>query len=136
MSPKMSLRYLFSIDYLFSTTGKLSYGLLYLLFFLAATVAGITYRILAKRKNDYIAKEDFVKQFFWIYVLWGALGLVSVFARAQNLPVFGARIFTIAIIFLFAISNFWLVIYHQKWTKKEIYKFTNKKRKEKWLKKK
>ena len=95
MSPKMSLRYLFSIDYLFSTTGKLSYGLLYLLFFLAATVAGITYRILAKRKNDYIAKEDFVKQFFWIYVLWGALGLVSVFARAQNLPVFGARIFTI-----------------------------------------
>ncbi len=132
----MNLRYYLGADYLFSTTGKFSYWYLYLVLFLAITIFGVVFRIIQSGKEDYKAKENFVKQAFWIYLFWGALGLASVFARSQGLPVFGARIFTLAIIKLFIISNIWLAIYYFKWTKKDVFKLANKKRKEKWLKRK
>lgn len=123
-------------EYLFSTNEKFKYWYIYLPFFGILVFLAFAVSIFFKRQNDYEVKQSLQKQFFWTYLIFGILGLISVFARSQNLPVFGSRIFTFIIITLFFIANIWLGIYFFRVTKKEQLKFAQKKRKEKWLKKK
>ncbi len=123
-------------EYLFSTNEKFKYWYVYLPFFGLFVFLGFLVSLLLKRQEDYQAKKSFERQFFWTYLIFGLLGLTSVFARSQNLPVFGSRIFTFAIIALFLITNVWIGIYFFRVTKKQQLKFAQKKRKEKWLKKK
>lgn len=123
-------------NYLFSTNEELKYWYIYLPFFGLFVFLGFLVSYLLKRQENYKAKKAFQKQFFWIYTSLGLLGLISVFARSQNLPIFGSRAITFLILAVFALSNIWLLYYYEVKTKKEIMKFQNKKRKEKWLKKK
>lgn len=122
--------------YLFSTQGTGSFLYLYLIFFAGLILASLIVRFLLKRKEDYEAKRSFEKQFFWTYFIFGIFGLASVFARYENLPLFGNRITTFFILGLFMILNIYLLSYFFKVTKKEALKLRQKKRKEKWLKKK
>lgn len=123
-------------DYLFSTNDKLKYWYIYLPTFGLLIVLAFLVSYLVKRQKDYKAKAGFQRQFFWIYLTFGLLGLTSVFARSQALPVFGSRFLTFLIIFTFILCNLWLFGYYFKVTKKEKMKLANKLRKEKWLKKK
>lgn len=127
---------LFSANYLFSTNEKFKYWYVYLPFFGIFIFLAFLVSIIFKRQDDYVAKKSFQKMFFWTYFFFGLLGLTSVFARAQNLPIVGARAITFLIIVLFIIANIWLLTYFFRVTKKEQLKFAQKKRKEKWLKKK
>lgn len=125
-----------SSDYLLSTNEKFKYWYIYLPFFGALVFIAFAISILFKRQEDYKAKKSLERQVFWMYLTIGLLGLTSVFARSQNLPVFGSRVFTFSIIVIFALANVWLIIYFFRVTKKQQLKFAQKKRKEKWLKKK
>ncbi len=127
---------LLSVNYLFSTNEKFKYWYVYLPFFGIFVFLAFLVSMLFKRQEDYKAKKSFQKMFFWTYLFFGLLGLTSVFARSQNLPIVGARVITFLIIILFIIANGWLLIYFLKVTKKEQLKFAQKARKEKWLKKK
>ena len=124
-----------SVDYLFSTNEKFKYWYIYLLFFTILVFLPLLVSVIFKRKEDYKARRSFERQFFWTYLFFGFLGLASVFARSQNLPVFGNRIFTFIILGLFLAVNIYLMIYFFRVTRKKQLKFAQKKRKEKWLKK-
>ncbi|MDO8507343.1 MAG: hypothetical protein Q7S53_02125 [bacterium] len=132
----MNLNSFLGKEYLFATNEKFKYWYVYLVFFGVMVSLAFIVSIFLKRHDDYKAKKSFEKQFFWTYLLFGFLGLTSLFARSQNLPIFGARIFTFVVIGLFVALNVWLLVYYFKVTKKEQLKFAQKKRKEKWLKKK
>lgn len=123
-------------DYLLSTNEKFKYWYVYLPFFGMFVFLAFAVSILFKRQDDYRAKKSLERQIFWTYLMLGFLGLTSVFARSQNLPVFGSRIFTFLVIALFILANVWFGIYFFRVTKKQQLKFAQKKRKEKWLKKK
>lgn len=125
-----------SSEYLFSTNEQLKYWYLYLPVFGIFVLLAFVVSVFIKKQKDYKAKKGFQKQFLWTYMTFGLLGLTSLFARSQNLPVFGSRVFTFTIIALFLITNVWLFIYFLKVTRKEQLKFAQKARKEKWLKKK
>lgn len=131
----MRIGNLLSKEYFFDTNEKFRYWYIYLPVFGAMVFLAFATSIFLKRQEDYKAKRSFERQFFWTYLLFGFLGLVSLFARSQNLPIFGARIFAFVILGIFATLNVWLLIYYFKVTKKEQLKFAQKKRKEKWLKK-
>lgn len=126
----------FSSEYFFSTGEKFKYWYVYLPFFGALVFLPFLVSFILKRKEDYKAKRSFERQFFWMYLFVGILGLASVFARAQNLPVFGNRFVTFAVLGFFGAANIWLVVYFLKVTKKQQVELSQKKRKEKWLKKK
>lgn len=123
-------------DYLLSTNEKFKYWYVYLPFFGTLVFLAFIISVLFKRQEDYKAKKSLERQIFWTYLTFGLLGLTSVFARSQNLPVFGSRIFTFTIIALFILANVYLGIYFLRVTRKQQLKFAQKKRKEKWLKKK
>ncbi len=123
-------------DYLLSTNEKFKYWYVYLPFFGILVFLAFAVSIFFKRQDDYKVKKSLERQIFWAYLIFGFLGLTSVFARSQNLPVFGSRIFTFTIVALFLITNVWIGIYFFRVTKKQQLKFAQKKRKEKWLKKK
>ncbi|RJO60926.1 hypothetical protein C4544_04110 [candidate division WS5 bacterium] len=122
-------------NYLLSTNEELKYWYIYLPFFGLFVFLGLLVSYLLKRQDSYKAKKAFQKQFFWTYVTFGILGMISVFARSQDLPIFGSRAITFVILILFLLVNLWLLYYYQIKTKKELIKFQNKKRKEKWLRK-
>ncbi len=126
---------IFSTNYLFSVNEKFKYWYIYLPFFGILVVLAFAVNLFLKKSDDYIAKKSFARQFFWVYLSWGVIGLAFLFARAQYLPTFGSRFFLFLVIFFFILSNIWLVIYYQKYTKKAQLKLADKKRKEKWLKK-
>ncbi len=121
--------------YLFSTNEEFKYWYVYLPFFGLFVFLAFLVSMLLKKQDSYKAKKAFERQFFWIYLIFGLLGLTSVFARLQNLPIFGSRVMTLSILVLFLIANVWLVYYYRTKTKNELLKFENKQRKEKWLKK-
>jgi cell division protein FtsW (lipid II flippase) len=125
-----------SENYLLSTNEKFKYWYVYLPFFGILVFLAFAVSIFFKRQDDYKVKKPLERQILWTYLIFGFLGLASIFARSQNLPVFGSRIFTFAIIILFLITNVWLGIYFFRVTKKQQLEFAQKKRKEKWLKKK
>ena len=122
--------------YLLSTNEEFKYWYVYLPFFGLFVFLAFLVSMLLKKQDNYKAKKSFERQFFWTYLTFGILGLVSIFARYQSLPIFGSRVMTFSILILFLIVNVWLVYYYRTKTKKELLKFENKKRKEKWLKKK
>jgi len=131
----MKLNQLIDREYLLSTNEKFKYWYIYLSFFGGLVFLAFLVSLIFRRQEDYEAKKSLQKQFFWVYISFGLLGLASVFARAQILPVFGNRITTFIILGLFFAANVYLIIYFFKVTKKEQLKLAQKKRKAKWLKK-
>lgn len=132
----MDFNRLLTKDYLLSTNEKLQFWYLYVVFFVSLIVIAIVVRHRIKKRDDYAAKESFVKQLYWFYLTIGTLGLAATFSRFENLPLFGARIVNFGIIKIFFLSNIWLIYYYMTKTKKETLRLQGVKRKEKWLKKK
>ncbi len=129
------LNKIFSANYLFSTNEEFKNWYIYLPIFGSMVIIAFLASQFFKHQVDYSAKKPFSRQFFWIYLFWGLTGLLFLFARAQYLPTFGSRFFLFLVLSLFIISNIWLIIYYKKYTKKAQLKLADKKRKEKWLRK-
>lgn len=132
----MNLGYYFSQDYLFTVGGPHQFLEYWLIFFSLIFIAGNIIYFLFRRKNNFPATKNLIKQIWYFYMTWGILGLLATFARSENLPTFGSRFFIYLVIVLLAITTLWLLYYFFFKTKKALYDFENRKRKEKWLKKK
>jgi len=132
----VNLEYYFSKDYLFTVGGPHQFLKYWLVIFALIFIIGNVIYFIYRRKNNYPAVKNLIKQIWYLYMAWGILGLTAVFARSESLPTLGSRLLVYIIFLFFIITNIWLAYYYIFKTKKAIEVFKHQKRKEQWLKKK
>jgi Ca2+/Na+ antiporter len=105
---------------------------LYLIIFLFAVT--IVVRIFFKIRGRSVAYRSFDRQWFWGLATFSALGLFVWFSVTQLLPTFGTRLAVYIWALSLLIYKVYLCLYYLKVTIKDVAKFNEKKRKEKYLK--
>lgn len=128
------LKIFFSKDYLFSVSSgtKFENVYLYLAVFLILMAIGFIIFVRAKSSRMKIAK-GFNKVWFWGYLTIGVIGLFIWFSRTQGLSIFSTRFVSYNWLLLIIIFSGYLTFLFKTKVPKEVSKYYEKKRKEKYL---
>lgn len=101
---------------------------------LAILVGPILLKILLNIKKRSKAYAKFDRLWFWAYLSLGAVGLFIWFSITQGLPIFGSRLVTYIWLFSLVALKIYLFIYYRLVTLKDVKKYHEKRRKDKYLK--
>ncbi len=106
---------------------------MYLSVFILFAIIG--YKIYLKIKGDRPkVYKKFDRIWFWGYLTTGVIGLFVWFSRTQNLPIFSTRFISYSFLLIFILFTAYLIYLFTEKTPKELNKYYEKKRKEKYLK--
>jgi hypothetical protein len=132
----MSFKYYFSWDFLYSPVSGSSYEKIYLFLSVFIITLVICYRLfLFIRGNRPLVYKKFDSIWFWGYLALGLSGLFIWFSRTQALPFFSTRLVSYLWILLLLVFSAWVIFYLKKEIPQKIVKYTEQKRKAKYLKK-
>jgi hypothetical protein len=132
----MNLKSYFSWDFLYSPVSGSSYEKLYLFLSVFIIALTICYRIYLLIKGDRPAVlKRFDTIWFWGYLTLGLVGLFIWFSRTQALPLFSTRLISYLWVLAIIFFTIGLAVYFKKEIPKQIVKYTEQKRKAKYLKK-
>ena len=131
------IKYLFVSDYFFTTPPE---TLMLWIWFLLFAVLGVTvlslyvyYKIRGRRERPFV---NFSKNFLWPNLIIVLLGFFNVFSRYEGLTFFSWRLWSYLIVTGALCFNVWFYVVKYADLQDDLVKFHDKKRKEKWLKKK
>jgi hypothetical protein len=129
-----SLGRFFTWSHLLATPDSVIYRDWLLYFVLALLVVPMAAAIILKMKKRSEVYRRFDKLWFWGSVIFGLAGLFEWFAVDQALPTFGNRL--AFVIWAFSVLSYvvFLVINFRTVTAREVVRFHEKKRKDKYLK--